>query len=1099
MILMDIEKKYQKINPIEHILKRPGMYIGGIDEIIEQMWIYDENNKIIEKEIKFIPGLYKIFDEIIVNAYDQTIEDKTLNIIKVDITKDTISVFNNGKGIDVVIHPTEGIYVPELLFGELLTSTHFDEDTVRITGGLHGLGAKLTAIFSELFIVDIGDNINHKSFYQEYKNNLSKKSKPKVKSYLKKDGYVKITFKPDLKYFKLDEINDDFIKLMEKRVYDVAMLSGKKVKTYLNGNLIKQNDLESYMGMYTISQKVFEYCDNPIESKNRWKIGFAKSDNGFKCISFVNGINTWNNGKHVDYIIFKIIKEIKNRIEKKHKNVIIKDQYIKDNMMVIISATIENPSFSSQSKDQLITPAEKFGSKCNLTDKTIKKLYDILDVDTLVEKIGSSFLTKTTITNKIKGVPKLYDAYWAGTNKSNLCTLILTEGDSAKTMAISGLSSLNDPKHNVKGNDYYGVFPLKGKLLNVRDATKKKIAENEEFVNLRKIIGLEINKEYTNDNINKLRYGKIILMMDADVDGSHIKGLFINMLDYFWPSLLKLDDFLKIFITPIVKITKTNSIIEFFSLDDYNKWKRKVDDIKNYKIKYYKGLGTNTIDEAKAYFKNLNKYLIDIEWDTSASDNINLAFDKSMADKRKEWLKNYNPENVIDYTKKNITYTDFINKELIHFSNYDNDRSIPSMVDGLKPSQRKVLYCAFRKNLISDIKVAQFVGYISEHASYHHGEISLAKTIINMAQNFVGSNNINLLVPSGQFGSRLLGGRDAASPRYIYTRLDGITRLIFDQRDDVLLDYLNDEGYVIEPTYYVPILPMILVNGATGIGTGYNTYIPNYNPIDIIDILLSKLDKQEVEKSIHPYYKDYKGTIKKISNDLYETNAVYTLDSNTLKITELPIGVWTENYKIYLEEDNKFKDIIKKIKNNSDESNIDFIIKLKTIPEDLDKVFQLNVKINLGNMYLHDENGTLKKYNNVMEIINEFFDIRLKYYSKRKKYMLKRLEDEINSLEQKLRFIKFVISNSNVFKMSKEKLIELLINKKIIDKNTNYEELFRMPFHNLTKEKIIELEKNILGKQNEHKNIKKKSIENMWKDDLVILRDYLIKIENLIT
>ena len=189
-----------------------------------------------------------------------------------------------------------------------------------------------------------------------------------------------------------------------------------------------------------------------------------------------------------------------------------------------------------------------------------------------------------------------------------------------------------------------------------------------------------------------------------------------------------------------------------------------------------------------------------------------------------------------------MAYKDFIDKELILFSRYDNTRSSPCVIDGFKPSQRKVLYGAFKRKLTSEIKVIQFSGYVSEHTAYHHGEASLNGTIISMAQDFVGSNNVNLLVPSGQFGSRLLGGKDAASPRYIYTYLSPITRLIFKEEDDALCRYLVDEGQRIEPDYYLPIIPMVLVNGSEGIGTGYSTTIPNYNPVDIVNYIKSKLN-----------------------------------------------------------------------------------------------------------------------------------------------------------------------------------------------------------------------------------------------------------------
>lgn len=1104
---MSIETKYQKIEPIEHILKRPGMYIGGVDEIENVMWILEEN-KIIEKNIKFVPGLYKIFDEIIVNVYDQTITDETMTKIKVDIdTKSNkIMVYNDGRGIDVVIHKKEKMYVPELIFGELLTSTHFDEGTVRITGGLHGLGAKLTAIFSKEFEVEVGDNVNKKRFYQIYKDNLSFKSKPKISSYEKPIGFVKITFKPDLEYFKIDEINDDFAKLLYRRVYDLSMLSGKKIKTYLNGERIFVNNLNDYANMYIEDNKILETCRDQIQSKNRWQLVISAADNKFKQISFVNGINTYNGGKHVDYIMSKVIRLIKEQITRKYKDIDIKDQHIRDQIFIIIVCTIENPSFSSQTKDELITPPYKFGSSCDFSDNLIKRLFKLLNIQELVEMqirmLENLFITKLSgKPQRIKNIPKLYDAYWAGTKRSSSCTLILTEGDSAKAMAISGLSSLNDVKKGINGNDFYGVFPLKGKLLNVREATKKQIINNEEFINLQRIIGLQVDEIYAEDNINKLRYGSIILMMDADVDGSHIKGLFINMLDYFWPSLLKIKGFLKIFITPMMKVSLGKEILEFFSMSDYNKWKSKTVDYSKYTIKYYKGLGTNTNDEAKAYFKNLGRYLINLEWNEQSEKAINLAFAKELSDDRKIWLKNYDKDRVVDYTKRDLTYSDFINKELIHFSNYDNDRSIPSIVDGLKPSQRKVLYSAFKKNLKSDIKVAQFVGYVSENTSYHHGETSLAKTIVNMAQNFVGSNNINTLTPSGQFGTRLLGGRDYASPRYIYTRLEDITRLIYHPDDDSLLNYLNDDGFPIEPEYYVPIIPMVLVNGCEGIGTGYSTYIPNFNPIDIIDILLNKLEGTSNDIQLVPWYRDYTGSIKKISNIEYVSVGLYKIENNTMMVKELPIGVWTENYKTFLEntlQNDKLKGVISKIKNNSDDSNVEFIIKFKYIPfknnNDIEKIFLLNNKISIGNMYLHDKNGKLKKYNTPIEIINEFYIVRLDYYEKRKQNLLQKLNDEINHFKTRLQFIKIVINNKNIFKMSKGAIIDLLRERDIIpdeDLEGDYEFLFRMPFSSFTREKVLELQKLIETKISEYGRILNTRVEDVWKNDLIKLRDNL--------
>ena len=1119
--MSNIEDKYQKLTQIEHILVRPHMYVGTIDLIEDNMFIY-ENNKIIEKSIKYIPGLYKIFDEAIVNVADALTKDITINTVKInfDRTKNKITIFNNGQGIPIVMHKKEKMYVPEIIFGELLSSSSFTDKT-RITGGLHGLGIKLAAIFSFEFKVEIADPKNKKQFKQIYKKNLSIKTKPLIESYDKPDGYVKISFIPDMKYFKLNEISDDFYALLKRRVYDLAMLLGKSVKTYIDNEKIPIKNIIDYVGLYTTNEKVICDCNS-----DRWKIVITPSNGKYKQVSFVNSINTNNGGKHVDYILSQIISLLKNKIKSKYKEIDIRDQIIKDQIFIFVVATIENPAFNSQTKEELITQPNSFGSICDISKNQtiVKKLFQLLNIDELAQMhlkmMESSALSKLSSKKKvIKGIDKLYDAYYAGSKKGSDCTLILTEGDSAKTMAISGLSALATDK--VKGNDYYGVFPLKGKLLNVREAAKKQIVNNEEFVNLQKIIGLEINKIYNQDNVHELRYGSVILMMDADTDGSHIKGLFINMIDYFWPSLLKIEGFLKIFITPMIKAIptiKTKKIIEFYSLSEYTKWKNKLSENDKYTIKYYKGLGTNTSEEAKEYFKNLDKHLINLKWDDKSDKSIKLAFTKELSDDRKEWLSHYDKNRVIDYTNKTLTYDDFINKELIHFSNHDNDRSIPSMVDGLKPSQRKVLYSGFKKNLVNDIKVAQFIGYVGEKTSYHHGEASLAKTIIGMAQNFIGSNNVNLFVPKGQFGTRINGGKDHASPRYIYTELNTLSRLIFDKNDDALLYYLDDDGFLIEPEYYVPIIPMILVNGCEGIGTGYSTYIPKFNPLDIIEILLDRLNGKRTKAILEPWYKDFKGKIEKKSDFIYNCKGNYTIIKNELIITELPIGTWTENYKSYLENtllNDRLKGVISKIKNNSDDNKIEFIVKFKDINEikinEIEKTFMLENKINLENMFLHDANGIIKKYISAIDIINEFYDIRLKFYDKRKKYLLAELEKEISILQSKLKFIEMVISDNTIFKLSNTDIIKLLDKKKLYknadDKNNiesseqtettdkeiksddednygQYDYLLKMRFDLFTKKNVMKL-KDLLNKKNKvYNDLSKLSIKELWINDL---------------
>ncbi|MGA1308172.1 MAG: DNA gyrase subunit A, partial [Candidatus Kapaibacteriota bacterium] len=460
--------------------------------------------------------------------------------------------------------------------------------------------------------------------------------------------------------------------------------------------------------------------------------------------------------------------------------------------------------------------------------------------------------------------------------------------------ALAGLSEV--------GREKFGVFPLKGKLMNVKDASLKKIAENDEISNIKKILGLESGKEYT--DTQSLRYGKIMLMTDSDCDGTHIKGLIFNLFHSLWPSLLKIDEnFLISMLTPIIKARKGNQQQSFYNMTSYENWKKALPEgeLKSWKIKYYKGLGTSTNQEAKEYFKEMKTMKYDFKDDSP----LDLAFNKKKTNERKTWLGCYDRQNILDYDCKNVSCKDFINKDFIHFSNYDVERSIPNIADGLKISQRKILYTCLGRNLYKEeLRVSQLAGYVSVDSAYHHGEASLQAAIVGLAQDFVGSNNINLLLPNGQFGSRVHGGKDAGQPRYIHTQLSPVVAKLFVKADAAVLDYVEDDGIVVEPYFYVPIIPMVLVNGACGIGTGFSTNIPCYNPTELIDELLHMIDNDghSSHKQLHPFYKGFKGKIAELEKGKYASIGCWKQINNTIiKITELPIGTWTVDYKEDLE------------------------------------------------------------------------------------------------------------------------------------------------------------------------------------------------------
>jgi DNA gyrase/topoisomerase IV subunit B len=724
-------------------------------------------------------------------------------------------------------------------------------------------------------------------------------------------------------------------------------------------------------------------------------------------------------------------------------------------------------------------------------------------------------------------IPKLDEALWAGTAKSKLCTLILTEGDSAKTFAMWGRSI------DQSGPNQYAVYPLKGKILNVRDATISQLIGNEEINNLKQIIGLKQDKVYK--NTDDLRYGKVMILTDSDVDGSHIKALLVNFFHANWPSLVKMD-YIQTIRTPIVKAVKGNKIIEFFTEQDYRKWKETVGtSASSYHIRYFKGLGTSKKEDAKDTFKRINELKVDYYYkDAKCDESILLAFEKDKnvktpvqkggdlgsndpdhdniqilkcTDKRKKWLSKYDKDVYIGVDENKVSYQDLINKELIHFSIYDNLRSIPSLCDGLKPSQRKILYYMLKKNITKVIKVAQLSGYVSAETGYHHGETSLQGAIVGMAQNFVGTNNINLLFPEGNFGSRFQNGKDSASPRYIYTRLSDVAQIIFNEYDSPLLTYLNDDGMMIEPEWYLPIIPMVLVNGCEGIGTGYSTFIPPFNPKDIIANIIRILDDQE-PLQMSPWFKNFRGKlVEGDAHGTFITKGEWTKLSDTqLKISELPVGTGVTPYKDFLEsmiESNIKKDApkskkkftLKDVQNKTRDENdeICFIIEFKNSEDlttlinsgTLEKELKLTKSFTINNMYLFGPDLDLTKYADPNDILLDFYDLRLEYYQKRKDYIVKKLKGELCILEAKARFIKEYIDGIlDLNKKSKEYLISLLEKGKYPKSENDYDYLTRMPIINMTLDKINELENQCKNKRSELKDIISKSDKDLWRNDL---------------
>jgi DNA gyrase/topoisomerase IV subunit B len=667
-------------------------------------------------------------------------------------------------------------------------------------------------------------------------------------------------------------------------------------------------------------------------------------------------------------------------------------------------------------------------------------------------------------------------------------------------------------------------FTVTHNCLNVRNSIPTTIASNKVITDLIQALNLRHDVDYTDDdNYKTLSYGKVIIMTDSDVDGLHISGLLLNFFHALFPTLLEREEpFIISLQTPIVIVHKPVHKI-FYDENKYKEFEKKIlEENKKITSKYYKGLGTFEIGDVPDTFgEKIVKYVNDEDTNTL----MNKVFHKKFSDQRKEWLEYYNPNPSfsLDDAGKDVDMeiSKFLDNEVIKFSHNDCKRSIPSLFDGLKESQRKVLFAVKKRNLTFNkqmLKVAQLGAYTAEHTNYHHGEGNLFDTIIKMAHDFVGSNNIPLLYRGGMFGVRADGGKGAASPRYIFTKMETLTPLLFRSEDDVLLEYVIDDGDQVEPKFYIPIIPTVLINGATGIGSGWSTNIPCYNPLDIIECIKIWLDNEgecliedpddgtvlSLLPEIKPWYRGFTGTIENVKDKFISYGAI-SKNKNKVEVTELPIGMWTDSFKETC-EDWRAEKKIKDFKNYSDHKKIKF-----TITESDDGLnctidnMNLYSHLSISNMVLFNEKDQLKKYS-IDEIINDFCKVRLGFYTKRKNYIIGNLEKELKFIGNKARFVKEIIEKKLNIMNVEETILVKELEKRGYDKDfknsedednesskNGYEYLLRLQVRTFTANKVKQLNDDIESLKKKLETAKNTPEKQMWLNDLKEFEDEYAK------
>ena len=966
---------YSKLELYQQILERPSMYLGSVSKAMrlvpEKILIFDPTSPhkftFVEENMDYPVSCEKLYLEILNNASDNIINSRNRNHdigeIIVNIDKRLINIRNGGVPIPIEMNDKHNMWTPHLLFHELLTSSTYNKP--KRTGiGQNGYGAKLTNLFSKYFRCKIGDPYNKKEYIEEWRNNRSHNIKHIITEGYAGEPYVDITFEMDFERFGYTEYPESVIGLYGAAAVEVSGTC--HVPVTFNGHRFEFNNFYEFSKLISgnTSSKYVIHYEYPEGTKlkqmrqNNGTLSMVSEDPNIlptaeicmmdtpddaQIISFVNSARTKLGGIHVEAIYDElgshVIDKINNNVlglnDKKKgdkktipRKCLLNKTDLKRHVTVIVSYWIDNPECGSQEKSKFSgkykenqIPDDKFKVKFKFEDRIIKNIMDWDMVNRLVIELQAK-AGKLTAGKGKKGKRQItgtiQDAYYAGTNQGHECVLYRTEGKSALGYAYSMKSELSEEQMQ-----YVGISCERGKPMNIMNAKLLRILASNKYQELCEHLGLTEGMDYTIDeNFATLRYGMLAIMTDADVDGKHIASLLINIFYCRHPTLLQ-RQFLVMIRTPIIRVFKGKETLKFYSLSQYEKWAGITPDSSKWKHKYYKGLATSRLVDVAEDTQNPKKaFLI---YDDKTPELMNLAFNGNLSNDRKQWIADHKlVEDIedIDY----LPISDFIKFEAVLYAIANVGRSIPRF-DGLKESQRKLVFASktkwgklFGSSDAREIKTNQLASFTGDLTKYKYGN-ALTDTINRMVLDYPGTNNMPFFVKEGQFGTRNDDGDDAGDARYTHTYPEWWGPLVYRQEDEGILIYFIDEGDNVEPLVYLPIVPIFMINGVVGIGSGTSTLIPSFNPIDIIEYIKTILSRTEQLPFLIPWYRGFTGKVELRYKGPKEPKSESILNINIEKL--LP--------KESIEKDSIYGD-----ENGASDENIPPEIKLSDITTDED-------------------------------------------------------------------------------------------------------------------------------------------------------------------
>lgn len=1062
----------------EHILLRPDTYIGSVAMERTCEWVY-RKGKIQYEIIEYVPGFIRLFIEILSNAIDNKWRSDENGIkctkiaFKIDPKSGKTQIWNDGMTIPLKYSNQKGcenLLIPTMVFGRFWTSSNYNDTEERKTSGRNGYGAKLSNVFSTFFQIRTYDKTTRKRFSQIWRNNMTIVEPPVIEENVNDTPFTEITWIPDRERL-LSNYTDGVVALIYRFMYDAAMITGLPV--YINNRLLEVKSITDYARCFldeadrkTSEIMTFRTPDSEVVLMTNRRNPFI--------LSFANGILTKKGGIHVRTWFKALYEPLAAALSPKEKDIVLTADDVSKYFTMIISCSIDKPKFDSQAKDELVFPAPT----TKVTPAELKKILKwevIKDILEVIEAKRMAKLKKLSAKKRGKPVDKLDDANLAGPGTGIKCVLVLCEGESAQAAALTGIQVGYDGK---RGKDYFGILPLGGKILNVTNADIEKIGENEHIQDLIQALGLQVLTDYTVEaNYRKLNYGSVLIFCDGDADGLHIEGLVLNFFQRLFPSILKRKEpYVVSMRTPIVRaVMKDGTSMNFYRSTTFENYiKTPANAAKIVRHKYFKGLGTYTDSSIADVFGKRRIFYHHSELCDTA---LKTAFSEKFADKRKEWILKYRNSKFVDLSDGTVdkteiidmSFADFVNYDLIVHSDENCSRMLPSVMDGYKESTRKIVYALLsegEKYKKKELKVSQLAGLVSQKTEYHHGEQCLVSTIIGLAQSFVGTNNISVLQDEGQFGCRM-GTTTAAAGRYLFTKLDDIVDTLFPSADFKLIRHRYDDKTEIEPYWYAPILPLLLINGeAAGIGTGFSSSVPAYHPLEVAwlvkewisrkgDILEDRqitvtkrgqvglkknsavkgdsvspsngvdpplqqpAESKAVEvketitvkvpkiRQIKPWYNGFSGAIEKDEQKSTRYITYGKMDEN-YRITELPIGTWTMPYLEMLKK-MKTEGKIKSFRHYCTKATVDITIvpKEKLSYSDL----KLTSYLHTSNIVCLDENERIRKYSCIEEVADNFCTVRLKLYERRKALELEELRLKALYQENAIRFLREVIAD----------------------------------------------------------------------------------------